>query len=441
MARWATRPPAPRPRRSTRRCGLARRCTLGASPRLLPAINVAQRHDRASRSPRRLGRGVLGLAALLSRRACFNGAAPSASAAGTPTRSRGRPTWAPSTLGYPLRCSRRLSNSATSHGVARRRSSGSASGTWRAASSSRRRRRRVAAPAGRGRGQPAVRARLDRVCARRLTGVRDVEGRAVWPRLHPRDQRARLPRDQRGRRPAERAGFYESPYDARPWRSTRSAPERRSAASLISVEDGGAGAEDGARQRAAHAVVGRREAGQGRPQAAGLQACTCCAARSRSSTSARRARASRRRRAATPSSAPRGWRRPGRSSRASPWLFAAHVILMLATVVHRTPPPEKTRRRDLLWCMGGAARWSSPPRRRGSRRCCRRFEIAGRRRLKTRLRPDTARRARRSPLAAAAAIRRRARRPLDWTAAQLAIAKFENAPRAGQRAGQSSCAP
>ena len=44
------------------------------------------------------------------------------------------------------------------------------------------------------------------------------------------------------------AGFYESPYDARPWRSTRSAPERRSAASLISVE-GGAAAEDSTNAR------------------------------------------------------------------------------------------------------------------------------------------------------------------------------------------------
>ena len=131
------------------------------------------------------------------------------------------------------------------------------------------------------------------------------------------------------------AGFYESPYDARPWRSTRSAPERRSAASLISVEDGGAGAEDSTNAR--HAVRRQRS----RPRSdlkqqafllvyvllgtlSVLNLCTTIAceqeaARGHAELGAARLAAA------------------GTILASLSVFFAAHVILMLATVVHRTP--------------------------------------------------------------------------------------------------------
>ena len=156
---------------------------------------------------------------------------------------------------------------------------------------------------------------------------------------------------------ARGAGFYESPYDEpvadnpgymeRPWRSTRSAPERRSAASLISVE-GGAAAEDSTNTRRMPSADDSKPAKVDLKQQAFLLvyvllgtlsvlnlcttiACEQEAARGHAELGAARLAAA------------------GTILASLSVFFAAHVILMLATVVHRTPSLHPYD--YLLWCM------------------------------------------------------------------------------------------
>ena len=157
---------------------------------------------------------------------------------------------------------------------------------------------------------------------------------------------------------ARGAGFYESPYDEpvadnpgydeRPWRSTRSAPERRSAASLISVEGGGAAAEDSTNARRMPSSDDSKPAKVDLKQQAFLLvyvllgtlsvlnlcttiACEQEAARGHAELGAARLAAA------------------GTILASLSVFFAAHVILMLATVVHRTPSLHPYD--YLLWCM------------------------------------------------------------------------------------------
>ena len=150
------------------------------------------------------------------------------------------------------------------------------------------------------------------------------------------------------------AGFYESPYDdVRPWRSTRSAPERRSAASLISVEGGGAGAEDSTNARRMPSSASDADAKPAKvdlkQQAfllvyvllgtlSVLNLCTTIACEQEAASSSGHAELGAARLAAA-----------GTILASLSVFFAAHVILMLATVVHRTPSLHPYD--YLLWCM------------------------------------------------------------------------------------------